>query len=100
MNLALGQQRLHARQRRFHDHEIALVLEIATPQRCPQCDVDGAAYAVGGKHLAFQVVDRVDRTVLEHQVMIGKVAGNIALEVVGDGAQIIDFRILDCQRER
>ena len=80
--------------------DVALVLHVVSPQRHPHRDVDGAAEAIGGQNLALQIGDRFDRAVVENQIAVLEIARNIALEIVGDGAQIVHLAVFDRQGER
>ncbi len=100
VGLLLQEDRLHGRQRRLEHRIVALVLEPVLAQHRPHGDVDRAAGGIGCDHLALEVLDLLDRAVLQHEVLRGEVAGHAVLELVGDHPQIGHAGILDGDAER
>ena len=94
------EHRLHARQSCLDDNDVALVLQFVIAQGDAKRDIDRTADAIGRENLTLEILDRFDRAVFENQISVGKVARHVALEVVGDCAQIFHFRVFDRQSER
>jgi hypothetical protein len=63
-------------------------------------DVDRAARRIGGDDLALEVLDLLDRTVLEHHIFLGIVAFDAVLEFVANDAQVVQPGVADGDAER
>jgi hypothetical protein len=74
----------HGWEGRLHDRVVPVGLESAPSQHRPHGNVDGAAHGVGREHLAFQIGDGFDRTVLEHHELVGAMTRDAVLDFVAD----------------
>jgi hypothetical protein len=63
-------------------------------------NIDGAAAAIGRDHLALEVLNLVDATVLANIELFAEIAGDAILEFIGDNADVVEPRIFDRDGKR
>jgi len=99
-DLALDQHGLHVGKPDFDDRIVALVLEPVPARQRFHADVDRSADGVGRQHLALQILDLLDRAILQHHELIAVVAMRAVLHAVEDDAQILHVGVLDGDADR
>ena len=97
----LGEERrLHIGKRGLDGVHFLAIVKAVLAQHRAHDDVHGAAGDVGRDHLALQVPHRLHGGILEHEKLVGVVALDPILELVGDHPQVVHARVLHRNRER
>ena len=100
IRLLLNEHCLHGGERRLDHGIVAPVLEPVLAQHRPHGDVDCASGGVGRDDPAFEILDRADGAVREHEELVAVMAARPVLELVPHNAQILEPCVLDRQCER
>ena len=93
------EHRRHRWELRFDDRDILAIVEVVLAQHRTQPDIHGAAGGTGGDDLAFQILDALDRAVVEDVVFAAVVIADPVLKHIRDDPQIGHLRVLDRKGE-
>jgi two-component system KDP operon response regulator KdpE len=100
VDLMLRQHFLHVGEGGFDKGDVGLVIEVMLAQHGAHGDIHRAAGRVGRQNFALQILDLLDRTIVQDEVLVGIIAGDAILEIVADDPQVGKSSVLHGERER